>query len=754
MSEAGLGLGGIGARMSGMVGSDHRLLSDPVDVVTGHLYEIVEEFSFSGFLPFSLFRKYGSDFDFTSPLGSGFITPLDVFIIDGGHNRYRRREVIYYDANGLSIHFNKPVPVPGGWEFNKKHKTLKLAAGAGRSLILQEGRLERHFKKYADGVWRLMRLRRGEQEIIFERRADGFLERLHHPGGLSLIFYEAKLDSGLRGLRGGYDIVAPSGQRHELLRYNYDAAGRLVEAINPHGEDRLYRYDEAGHRIGWSDGVSTQGQHEFDEQGRVVSVATNGSYNGDRFEYDSEGCVSHYLPNGGEQEKSSYIYGADNSLVAIRNAVGAETRFEYDGDGQQICLINGEGERDETSYDLYGYVRSYADGEGRETYYVHSSDGDLLQIIPPGADGWRFDYDVDGYLTQAVAPGGIITELKNNERGQPVGIMRHDGLLEQRIYDDYGHLVGLNDYRGGRTDFRYDEFGRLISVKDAGGGVTRFEYGLEKGCDFWHPSKIVRADGVELQHYFEGSGRHVRWRDGEGRDITYHYGAFNLIESIEDAKGGRLSFEHDGQERLSTVTNQLGQTWRFERDGAGRIIKETDFSGLIQEYSHDKADRISETRFVDGSRLCFSYDKSGLMVREQAYGVDGLLQDETSYSYDGRGLLIKAENNVALIHYERDAAGRVIKETLNGREIKSAYDCCGNRLTRQIDDGSLVEAVYDPLGALSSLTIDGHKALTLRRDVLGRELRRESAAGFVLEQSFDIIGAARRFFCWLSGQGA
>ncbi len=78
---------------------------------------------------------------------------------------------------------------------------------------------------------------------------------------------------------------------------------------------------------------------------------------------------------------------------------------------------------------------------------------------------------------------------------------------------------------------------------------------------------------------------------------------------------------------------------------------------------------------------------------------------------------------------------RVVAETVDGRRVESRYDCCGNRVER-VGLGGRVESRYDPLGALTALEIAGHGALTLEHDAAGRELRRASAAGFVLESSW------------------
>ncbi|WP_156369068.1 hypothetical protein, partial [Methylobacterium sp. Leaf100] len=49
-------------------------------------------------------------------------------------------------------------------------------------------------------------------------------------------------------------------------------------------------------------------------------------------------------------------------------------------------------------------------------------------------------------------------------------------------------------------------------------------------------------------------------------------------------------------------------------------------------------------------------------------------------------------------------------------------------------------SLYDPLGAVREIAIGGHAPLRFSSDALGREIGRESATGFRLEQGWDTVG--------------
>ncbi|MBK3395216.1 MULTISPECIES: RHS repeat protein [Methylobacterium] len=250
--------------------------------------------------------------------------------------------------------------------------------------------------------------------------------------------------------------------------------------------------------------------------------------------------------------------------------------------------------------------------------------------------------------------------------------MRHDGLIERRDYDAQNNLVRLVDYRSGTTLFTRGAFGRLAARTDPLGYVTRFSYDERPGAAFWTPTALTRPDGVTVRREAEPHRATLTLTDGEGRRTLYRYGPFDLLEAIEDPKGGHLRFAYDAEERLVRVENQLGRHWSFARAAAGRVVAEADFSGLTTGHAYDRADRVVEARHADGARIAYAYDRTGLLVRKEAFAPGAAAPAVTTYRYDACGRLAQAINADAAVAFARDALGRVIAETQNGRRIESA----------------------------------------------------------------------------------
>jgi RHS repeat-associated protein len=702
-------------------GKNKTRKSNPVLVTTGLPVQADPSFTLSGLVPIFIGSIYDPEFSVPSAFGNSRVSDLDSTISVDLND-----ELVYLDESGFPVNFKRPVPRPGLWEEGDTTRGLKLAAAESRKLILKEERFFTHFKKYKDGIWRILHVEdRNGNRLVHERNAEGRLERLTTPEGLAVSF---AYDN--RGLRTSATLHGADGSARKIMQWEYDQAGNMTLVRSIYGQSVQYSYESDNLRTGAHHSNGYAAEHRYDDKGRVVGVSTNGPFNGDRFEYDDELKITTYLPGGDESKLEKFYLDADNTVSAEANSLGHIKRTIYDEFGYVAAEIDAEGNGTSFRHDGDGNIKTITDGEGRETFFYWNEDGQIEITIDDEANSWDYEYDEKGNLVSITDPLKFRTDIRNDEYGRPIGIMRHDGLIESRKYDERGNLVALTDYRGGKTVFEYDGFNRIIAITDPLEHTTKFEYEDQPGFDFMQPSRIMRPDGVVRSTVFNQSSGETRVTDGEGRVTVYKhgYGPNNLLTEVRDPLGGTLKFRYDGLERLSTVENQKGLHWTFERDSAGRVVRETDFDKITIEYTHDAADRIVDASYSDGARHSYIYDKSNLLIRED------LLEPGND-----RAQMIRASNQDATVTFERDALGRIISETVNGRRVESVYDCCGNRTARKIGD-RLVNYAYDPLGALKQIVIGTFAPLDFERDAIGQELSRKSSRGFALTQTWDAVG--------------
>ena len=115
--------------------------------------------------------------------------------------------------------------------------------------------------------------------------------------------------------------------------------------------------------------------------------------------------------------------------------------------------------------------------------------------------------------------------------------------------------------------------------------------------------------------------------------------------------------------------------------------------------------------------------------------------------------MTQRENEASVVEMERDSLGRVVRETVNGRSVQSAYDASGDRTEMTSSLGARVVMSRDALGQPREMyfgAVDGFKEADVRfdRDGLGLESRRAFKNGIEVEWSRDVAGrpTARRTF--------
>ncbi|WP_280953944.1 RHS repeat domain-containing protein [Methylobacterium terrae] len=535
------------------------------------------------------------------------------------------------------------------------------------------------------------------------------------------------------------------GAERRLVDYAYDAAGNMLSADRATAFSLTYAYDARGRLARWQDAVGrTWCTYAYDVEDRVVTTGTSGPWNGDTFSYDAQARRTLYRPGGGAAVERT-DYDADENVLAETDGLGAETRHAYE-DGYRTQSTDPLGHVTRLAYDPDGNVTEVVDAEGRRTRLRWSGPGQLDLVLQTGG-AWRYERDRQGNVVAARDPLGTETRFDWTPAGRLSAIHHPDGTSERRDYDAQHRLVAVTDPKGGVTRLsRDDPFGRVTAVTDPLGAHTRILYDDAEGVPLDTPSAVIRPDGVTIRRRFDGEGQVAEVVDGEGRVTRYAYGPFDELLSVTDPGGGVLSLAYDVRGLLVAVANAHGRTYRYDRDGAGRVVAETDFDGRTLRYLRDAAGRVVEQENGDGSRVSYAYDRSNLLVARRGYaaGIDpgtGAPEVEERFAYDARGLLVRAENGDGVVTLTRDALGRIVSESRDGRTVESRYDVQGHRIERRIGEG-LSAYAYDPLGALAALTLAGPgdpTTIAFTRDALGRETGR-AGGGFRLAQAFDPLG--------------
>ncbi|WP_051818122.1 DUF6531 domain-containing protein [Streptomyces sp. NRRL S-1813] len=704
------------------------LNGDPIDMVTGEMVMSQADVTLLGQLPLILRRTHLSSYRSGHWFGRSWASTLDERLeidADGA---------VFASEDGMLLVY--PVPEAGGevfplegprwpleWDILQKDRFTVTDPTTGMSRIFVAP--EQDWP--ATGPAYQLPLRSLEncngQRIDLIRHENGELREINHSGGYRIrVSVQRNRITALHLLE--TDPVSPGTL---LMRFEYDAAGNLTEIYN--SSERPFRFT-------------------YDDDGRVTSWA-NRNDSGYRFIYDQSGRVSRGIGPDGFLS-ASLTYDDTQRTTVYTNSLGHSTTYEYNELGQVVRETCPLGNSTISEWDRYDRLMSRTDPLGRTTRYEHDIDGNVAAVtradgtratatfndfrkalvaIGPGGATWKYAYDDRGNRTQVVDPVGAETKYSYNNYGNLSAVTDALGNKTSVTTNTAGLLLSSTNPLGGTTRCTRDSFGRVTTVTDALGNTTHIEW-----TDDGKLKSRTTPDGTSEYWTWDDEGyllTHVNAMGGVTQFESTHFG---LTAARTGPDGVRYEFTYDTELRLIGVTTPHGGTWSYEYNPAGHLISETDFNRRTLRYMHDAAGQLVSR--VNGVDQSVEYHRDSLgRVREQR--LDSGMR--TTFSYDAAGRLTHAENPDARISFERDALGRTLAGTSNGRTTTYTYNLLGHRVARRTPSGALSEWTYDARARPAKLT-SAAGSISLAYDTAGREIKRSLGPGLDLTHDWNALG--------------
>ncbi len=309
------------------------------------------------------------------------------------------------------------------------------------------------------------------------------LIKISYPGGKFLMFtYDA---SGRRAssvdqlghlLTYGYNAAGQlesmmNGLGQTVVRYEYDAAGRLVRKTLGNGVYTTYEYDPTGrvlHLVNFNadDSVLSRFDYSYDNRGRRTFMDTlDGKWT---YEYDDLGQLTHAVFSSTSPEIPSqdltYVYDAvGNRIRTIEN--GATTEYTVNNMSQYVQM----GDTD-CVFDADGNLIQEITPSGTTTYTYN--DENRLIAVSNGADSWEYGYDA---LNNRVATteNGATTRYVIDLFGLGNVVGEYDGSGSLIAHYDHGlGLLSRTDAAGGSAYYTFDAIGNVHQLVTVAGLVA------------------------------------------------------------------------------------------------------------------------------------------------------------------------------------------------------------------------------------------------------------------------------------------
>jgi RHS repeat-associated protein len=642
--------------------------SHPVDVVTGRAFtHPITDLSLPGPLPFVFARMYSSKMaERDAGLGFGWAHSL------GWQIEVGRREIVVWNEQGIATRFpgieaGEERIGPWGWLLRRSKEGFWLDADDG---------VFRFFVP-ADESGKCFRL-----DAVEDLNGNRITLRYDDDGQLAEVDDSAGRTIRMRATREGriasieVKNAAVRGRWVPFASYAYDAAGNLVSVTDAEGFASEYAYDGEHLLTADADRTGLTFHFVYDRERRCVE--SWGDYPGQR-----DPSLADDLPKvlGDRRTRAKGIH---------------HCRFEYMRGGYSEVADSTQVRR--FSGNKHGTLDMKDEGGGITTA-IYRDDGHILSRTDPIGAVTRFERDARGRLVALTDPLGYTTYVERDGNGLPIVIADAAGGITRIERDACGNALLLGDPMGGVTTWRYDERGLVTGQVSPTGGRTKYTYDK-------HGNLITATlpNGGIFRFVYDGLGRRLSRTDPTGARTSYVYSERGDLVGVYDAAGGETRYSYDGEGHLTQVVDPKGRVTELLWGGYHKLCERTDANGNVVRLRYNLEGELVEVHNERGE------------IHHLAYTTSGLLKGETTF--DGRKLW-----------YRNDLAGRVVRTENGALELTDLeYDLAGRLVKRSLNDDSVEEYEYDPLGYLIAATGPAGDFL-FERDALGRVVREAQVVG-------------------------
>jgi len=560
-----------------------------------------------------------------------------------------------------------------------------------------------------------------------------------------------------------------TNQLGKVTHYGYDEAARKTAETNANTEEIYFTYNPAGDLLSLTDGKSQVTRWDYDEYGRVTSKVDDTDTEILRYGYDANGRLTNrwsvqkgntlysYDAAGNLTGVSypastnlAFSYDALNRLTNMVDAVGT-TKYAYTALGQ-LQSEDGPWADDTVSYTYNNRLRDslsllQPNASAWSQSYGYDSAKRLTSVISPAG---TFTYTLGGasaaspLIGKLLLPGGsyitnsydsvarlLSTQLKN---ASSTVLNSH-----AYVYNDGNQRTKQTFTDGNYVNYTYDGIGQLKTArgKESGGVTNRlheqFGYTYDAAGNLHY-----RTNNALLQTFAVNSLNELATVTNSGTltvagtttsaatNVTVNSLAAEIYDDHTFARAGftvsnglnsftAVALDDYGRVDTNSVSVNLPSSVSFQYDANGNLTNDGS-----RVFTYDDENQLTSVLVSEAWKSEFDYDgKMRRRVRRE-YTWSGSSWDKTNevhYVYDGNLVIQERDaDNVPQVSYTR---GTDLSGTMEGAggiggllarsdpspsssQLATAfYHADGNgNVTALINDNGLIVARYhyDPYG--------------------------------------------------------
>jgi RHS repeat-associated protein len=341
-------------------------------------------------------------------------------------------------------------------------------------------------------------------------------------------------------------------------------------------------------------------------------------------------------------------------------------------------------------YDPNGYLTTLTDLDGNMTRIDRAGDGSPTAIIAPGGQQTVLQ-TFAGRLTGIVNPANETYEIAYNAAGLMSDLTDPRRGMHHLTYDTRGLVTRDEGPDGSYFTLSRNGLGQSYTVTRTTAEGHDHLYKVQLAADMAATREHDFSDGTSVKFTFAAATTTATSSDGSTQTTTDSpdprfgmaapfFGSGTLTGGGKTASVSStraVTRDPSNPFRVASLTETTafnGRRWTSVYDGSSRTIHITTPAGRSVVSTLDEKGRLASLSRLGVADANFAYDSFGRLSQLQQGSRNVTL------AYNNKHELIGITDPLRRsVHYDYDAAGRVISENLpNGSVIGFAYDMAGN----------------------------------------------------------------------------
>ncbi len=503
-------------------------------------------------------------------------------------------------------------------------------------------------------------------------------------------------------------------ERHFASSSAYDELDRLVRSTDSLGNVSELFYDSRGNVVRQIDPLLNESRTTYDVFNRAIASSR----------FLTENGLGPVTPNS-VSVNTAQEYDPNGNLIAVIDALGRRTRYEYDELDRRRAIIYPDESKVTSNYDVDNNVIRTQDNNGlrrihtvdelgRTTRVDVDKSGMLAGLIVAGSTFERYEYDGLNRQLKAENDFSLCSFIYNSlswQLQETVSFSLDEAPLKtpfttSRQFNDVGALTELNYPNGRKLRIERDDLDRRISTQNIANGVNY--RGDPASIDIRPIAQVSYAGQQRDQCLFANGTSTIYVHDGGARVIEIsHAGPNAPILSVQ------YIYDSANNVRIGNNVLETGPiTERFAYDSLYR---------LALEFKPNTTEIFDLSTFRPELNQLPSPITDSQSAITTLIGPLGIPQMPTTYDYDlvgNREVEILSDGNN--IDYDTNQLDQYISRD----DTNYSYDKNGNlRLELTVDQEKYF--TYDSLNRLTKVSADaaGTENLTeFWHDALGRRI--------------------------------